>query len=203
MAKAKYFSEGGEPRYTVAFRSTPAYYKLEESGAKPCTIRVLDTDDSRMEKATHVRIEDTKTTAYFTRKITWQGCVGELFGKTIMAYCWAPQQSLSAGELWLMSEGARLKKELGSMTCHNQRLQQRVESRDERLRKMNSTMDEFRPAFRRLFRTITPVGSDKRHVFEPGGRCSEFQQRVMAKHRKEWPELWEAIDEMIEAGRGR
>ena len=68
----------------VKFKSIPENYVKEKDGRKPNTERVIEATDVRWKKlskgiATHVRITNTETGEYFTRKITdvtfWNGIV--------------------------------------------------------------------------------------------------------------------------------
>ena len=39
-----------------------------------------------------------------------------------------------------------------------------------------------------------------KHAVENEGRSPVFHQRIMARHRKEWPTLWKAIDALLASG---
>ena len=60
-----------EQEIIIGFVSTYEMYKIEESGVKPNTLRVLKfKQEQRLKKATHIRIRKGYTKECFTRRIT-------------------------------------------------------------------------------------------------------------------------------------
>jgi len=81
----------------VRFRSSPDMYDLESGGRKPNTVRILDSDDGKLDlakealasgRAAYIAIERTSGGETFCRRLADVTRVGELLGKSVWVLSW-------------------------------------------------------------------------------------------------------------------
>jgi len=70
----------------ATFKTRPEFYEAEESGKKPCTLRIID--EREVLHVDIIRMECVGRPEYFERVVTWQGTVMSGLGKALVLYCW-------------------------------------------------------------------------------------------------------------------
>ncbi len=85
---------------TITFRSGPSFYYAEESGDKPCTVRILGCDESMdilrawtQGKLKLIRLQATDRQAGFFRELTFVARVGEVVAKSVLIFCWRHKET--------------------------------------------------------------------------------------------------------------
>ena len=75
----------------VIFWSTAEHYALEKSGQKPCTIRLMTTDEHQRILSADPKFIEIRTAtsgAGVLRTLSWWGIIDMLLGKLLVVFCW-------------------------------------------------------------------------------------------------------------------